>query len=90
MELVTATSSISGKIESIIKEAEEDLYLVSPYIQLEKSESDQWENIKKALNYAIKQGVNIYIIARQDKEKAFPLFEKLKETYKRILENNGI
>lgn len=81
MELVTATSSISGKIESIIKEAEEDLYLVSPYIQLEKSESDQWENIKKALNYAIKQGVDIYIIARQDKKKAFPLFEKLKETY---------
>ena len=81
MELVTATNSISGKIESIIKEAENDLYLISPYIQLKKSESDQWESINKALKFAIDQGVNIYIIARQDKEKAFPLFEKLKETY---------
>ena len=30
MELVTSTNGISGKIESIIKEADSELFLVSP------------------------------------------------------------
>lgn len=69
MELITTTNSISGKIESIIRDAEKELYLVSPYIQLEKSEDEQWNSIKKAIRYAVNHKVEIYIIARRPEGK---------------------
>lgn len=83
MELLTSTDSISGKIESIIKEAEDDLYIISPYIQLEKSENNQWDNIIKVLKFAYKEGATIYIVSRQSDEevKDILLFDKLKESY---------
>ena len=57
MFLETSTKSISGKIESIIKEAQEELFIVSPYLKLET-----WIDIKKALNYAVKKEIKITLI----------------------------
>ena len=80
MNIEGSTPSISGKIESIIREAQIDLYLVSPYIQLEKSETDEWKRIKSVLKFSLNKGVNVnFIIRKLDDDNKGSLDELLKE-----------
>jgi hypothetical protein len=80
MYLETSTNSISGKIESIIKEAQEELFIISPYIQLKN-----WENIKQAINFALKNDVKFTLIVRTPKSKDI---EKILEQIKDFHEMN--
>jgi len=65
MNIETTTATISGKIESIIREAQSEVVLVTPYVQLEKDSGEEWETIKKAIKFALDQNVNVSIYARQ-------------------------
>ena len=86
MKLETSLNGISGKIESIIKYAEDKIFLISPYIQLEKSVDKQWDVIKKALHFALKNDVPITVIARKpDKKYAVSPEKKFQELRKAIL-----
>ncbi|MHA1284411.1 MAG: hypothetical protein ACTSQP_18070 [Promethearchaeota archaeon] len=60
MMILTSTNSISGKIKSIIREAKDELYLISPYIQL-----NNWDHFNKAIKFAQNSGVKIKIIIRK-------------------------
>lgn len=52
---------ISSKIMTLIEEAEKELILVSPYVEVSK-----WDKMKKCLDRAIKRGVNLTFIARKN------------------------
>ena len=41
------------------------MYLVSPYVQLGKSETDEWKRIKSVLKFALNRGVNVNFIIRK-------------------------
>ena len=58
--LETATDSLSGKIVNIIREARNELFLITPYIKLNK-----WKRIKKSLKFAKKIGLKITFILRE-------------------------
>ncbi len=72
MRILTSTDEISGTIQTIIREADNELFLVSPYIQLEKKTANkQWEKVKKSISYALsKDTVTITFMARQPDEKS--------------------
>lgn len=92
MDIEASTPSISGKIESIIREAQTDLFLVSPYIQLEKSESDEWKRIKKVLKFALNNSINVNIITRtpddKDASKLQEQFDRLKSFFREFQSPN--
>ncbi|MHA1756630.1 MAG: phospholipase D-like domain-containing protein [Promethearchaeota archaeon] len=61
IEVLTETDEITGKILKIIKSAQKELYIVSPYIQLET-----WPRVKDSLNYVINEKkVSITIVTRK-------------------------
>lgn len=66
MRIITTTDEISGTIQTIIQDATDQLFLISPYIQLEKkTENEQWEKLKKSIRYALsKENVTITFMAR--------------------------
>lgn len=64
MNLETSTSGLTGKIESIIREAEKKMFIVSPWIQLKGL---TW--IIKAIKFAKEKGVKFTIIARLPENK---------------------
>ena len=70
MDIETATATLGGKIESLIKEAEERVYLVSPYVQLQKSDEDQWYSIKETIRKALKRKVKVNVIMRNPEDEA--------------------
>jgi len=66
VDVLTTTDEISGKIQSIIQEVTDELFLISPYIQLDKSENEQWDKVKKSINFALnKENVKITFITRE-------------------------
>jgi len=69
VKILTTTDEISGKIQSIIQDVTGHLFLISPYIQLEKkSKNEQWDKVKKSIHFALKKGnVTITFIAREPK-----------------------
>ena len=81
MDILTTTDEISGKIQSIIQEVTDELFLISPYIQLDKSENEQWDKVKKSINFALsKDDVKITFITREpNKKKPNNIIEVLKE-----------
>ena len=81
MDILTTTDEISGKIQSIIQEVTDKLFLISPYIQLDKSKNKQWDKVKKSINFALsKDDVKIIFITREpDKRKPNNIIEVLKE-----------
>ena len=52
---------ISSKIMTLIEEAEEELILVSPYLQITK-----WIKMKNCLERAVKRNVNVTLYVRED------------------------
>ena len=72
MRILTSTDEISGTIQTIIQDADNQLFLISPYIQLEKKTANkQWEKVKKSISYALsKDTVTITFMARQPDEKS--------------------
>ena len=81
MDILTTTDEISGKIQSIIQEVTDELFLISPYIQLDKSENEQWDKVKKSINFALsKDDVKITFITREpNKKNPNNIIEVLKE-----------
>jgi len=71
MNLLMTTDEVSGKIQSIIQEATDELYLISPYIQLKKkSKNEEWEKLKTYLRYALtKDDINVIFIVREPNKK---------------------
>ena len=78
MLLEISTNSIRGRIESIIRVAQKELFIVSPYIEL-----DKLTKIKDALNFALKTGVKVTLFIRHQKE------EKMKKSLNQIQEFHG-
>jgi len=82
MRILTTTDEISGMIQSIIQDADNQLFLISPYIQLEKrTENEEWEKIKRSIRYALsKDNVTITFMARPpDDRNPINVTELLKE-----------
>lgn len=52
---------ISGKILTLIEEAQEELIIVSPYVKIK-----EWYKLKKALQKAVKNDVKITFVAREN------------------------
>jgi len=70
MEIVISASEIAGKIESIITMAKTEVYLISPYVQFDKQEGDQWTSIIRAIKEALNREITVNIYAREDNEKS--------------------
>lgn len=66
MKILTNTLAISGEILDIINHSKNYLYLMSPYVQLEKEDSPSFfiEKIDDALKNAIRKRVRIVFITR--------------------------
>lgn len=70
MEIVISASEIAGKIESIITMAKTDVYLISPFIQFDKQEGDQWTSIIRTIRKALEQKITVHVYARENDEKS--------------------
>ena len=80
MDILTNALGIAGKIESLITHAKVAVYLISPYIQIEKNIDDRWESISRAIRTTLNKNIPIHIYARKDDEKSGErLLEKFKE-----------
>jgi len=82
VKILTTTDEISGVIQSIIQDVTDELFLISPYIQLEKkSKNEQWEKVKQSLRFALKKdNVTITFMAREpDRKNSIDVMEILEE-----------
>ena len=70
MKILTNTLAISGEILDIINHAKRYIYIMSPFVQLEKDDSPQFfmEKIDQALKNALQKHIRIQFIAREEKE----------------------
>lgn len=67
------TLEITSKIMSLIEEAQKELIVVSPYVNIQK-----WGKMKSCLERAIERGVAITIIARKNAEQDLSYFNNSK------------
>lgn len=67
------TLEITSKIMSLIEEAQKELIIVSPYVNIQK-----WGKMKSCLERAIERGVAITIIARKNADQDFSYFNNSK------------
>lgn len=81
MQLIPNTRILSGKIEEIIQYNEDVLYIVSPYIQLDKG-GEGWKHITEALDEQIKNNHEIIFFLRKPKRYNDDFRELLKQLRK--------
>lgn len=63
---------ISSKIMTLIEEANKELILVSPYVEISR-----WDKMKKCLERAVKRDVNITFIARKNAKQDLSFLEQI-------------
>ncbi len=66
IEILTSANGIGGKIEDLISHAKSDVYLISPYIQIDKDEEDRWDSISRVIRVALKKGITVHAYTRKD------------------------
>ncbi len=64
MKILDNPLSISNEILQVIKESNEFLYLISPYIQFGKSLYTELKLMKNAILKALKSGIDVNLITR--------------------------
>nr|MDO8109093.1 phospholipase D-like domain-containing protein [Candidatus Sigynarchaeota archaeon] len=80
MDILTSTLGIAGKIESLITNAKNDVYLISPYIQIDKNEETKWESFSRVIRTTLNKNIPVHVYARKDDEQSGKkLLEKFKE-----------
>jgi phosphatidylserine/phosphatidylglycerophosphate/cardiolipin synthase-like enzyme len=70
MTILKNTYSISGEILNIISNAKVELFIISPFVQLDKLDSSEYfpNKFKDAIEYAIQKGVKIQFFTRESKK----------------------
>ncbi len=83
MKILTNTLAISGEILDIINHSKNYLYLMSPYVQLEKDDSSSFfiEKISDALKNATRKHVRIRFVSRASDDNTESQAEKVLKQY---------
>jgi len=82
VRVITSTDELSGLIQTIIQDASDELFLISPYIQLEKKkDKEKWVKVKNSIEFALKkENVKITFMVREPYEKSsIDVIKDLKE-----------
>lgn len=82
MKILKNTLAISGEILNIINQSKKNLYLVSPFVQLEKDDESEFfkDKLKDAIEGAIRKSVDVKFLSKTSNEdKKVKIQEVLKD-----------